>query len=86
MKFIIHRTNDWDLGWTNEVPDTKCPGAIKEKLPKHSREKVVYTIEIKSLEELMKLREDLNEPLIIFNGNDYGFSLPVLEIYDGWRE
>ena len=33
MKFIIHRTNDWDRA--NENPDPKCPGAIKEKLPKH---------------------------------------------------
>ena len=84
MKFIIHRTNDW--GRTNETPDPKCPSTIKEKLPCYSREKEVYTIEIKSLEELMKLREDLNEPLIIFDGDDYGFSLTVLEIYDTWRE
>ena len=84
MKFIIHRTNDW--GWTNDNPDPKCPGTIKEKLPKHNWEEEVYTIEINSLEELMKLKEDLNEPLIIFDGNDYDFSLPILEIYDGWRE
>ena len=84
MKYIIHRTNDWSR--INENPDPKCPGAIKEKLPKYHWEEEVYTIEINSLEELMKLREDLNEPLIIFDGNDYGFSLPVLEIYDGWRE
>lgn len=84
MKFIIHRTNDWVL--INESSDPKCPSAIKEKLPCYRSEREVYTIEIKSLEELMKLREDLDEPLIICDGNDYGFSLPVLEIYDSWRK
>ena len=84
MKFIIHRTSDWVL--TNESSDPKCPGAIKEKLPCYRSEREIYTIEIKSLEELMKLKEDLNEALIISNGNYYGFSLPVLEIYDKLRE
>lgn len=84
MKFIIHRTND--LNYPIEQCDLKCPGTIKEEVTWYSRKREIHTIEINSLEELMKLREDLDEPLIIFNGNDYGFSLPILEIYDGWRE
>lgn len=84
MKYIIHRTNDWWGG--NDAPDPKCPNAVMEELPKYNRKVKVYTIEIDTLEELHKLQKDLGEPIIIFDGDDYDFSLPVLEIYDGWRE
>lgn len=84
MKFIIYRTNEWY--WDGNTPNPECPGTIQETLPKYGKDTKVYTIEINTLEELIKLKKDLNEPLIIFDGDDYGFSLPVLEIYDTYRE
>ena len=84
MKYIVYRTNEWY--WEGETPNPKCPGAVQEILPKHGKDIKAYTIEINTLEELMKLKKDLNEPLIIFDGTDYGFNLPVLEIYDTYRE
>ena len=51
----------------------------------------VYNIEINSIEELLKLKELINEQLILCSGSDYWFlncknKDVVIEIYDTWRE
>ena len=51
----------------------------------------VYNIEINSIEELLKLKELINEKLILCSGSDFWFLNCknkdfVIEIYDDWRE
>ena len=51
----------------------------------------VYNIEINSIEELLKLKELVNEKLILCSGSEFWFfnckkKDVVIEIYDDWRE
>ena len=51
----------------------------------------VYNIEINYIEELLKLKELLNEKLVLCSGSDFWFlncknKDVVIEIYDDWRE
>lgn len=52
----------------------------------------LYTIEIKSIEELLKFKEDIEEPIIIYSLDSYTKQyLPEevkysIEIYDTYRE
>ena len=55
------------------------------KIKKHT----YYTIEIGSQEELHQLINDVESPLIFFDSaNLYGkeLDMPMIEIYDGYRE
>lgn len=51
----------------------------------------IYNIEINSIEELLKLKELVNEQLVLCEGSDFNFlnfktKDVVIEIYDDWRE
>lgn len=55
---------------------------MKFELTKTSDYKYKEIVEIGSLEDLVKMA--LSVKIIVIN--DGGESMPVLEIYDGWRE
>lgn len=46
-------------------------------------QKYIWTVEINSLEDLMKLKEEVKNDLIILDAEN---GLPVIEIYDSYRE
>jgi len=51
----------------------------------------IWTINIKNLEELLKLQKEINKKIIILDqDDDWRFEkplpLPYIEIYDDWRE
>ena len=77
MKFQIERTSDW-IG--EKLP---CEGAVLMK-EGTSTDLPVYTIDIESLEDLVKLTEKEDEISIKKSYEDGG--LPVIEIYDTYRE
>ena len=78
----------------SESLENKYPKIFEEfnvkRINKKSDDKV-YNIEINSIEELLKLKELLNEKLILCSGSDFWFlncknKDVVIEIYDDWRE
>lgn len=77
MKFQIERTSDW-IG--EKLP---CEGAVLMKAGTSTTDPV-YTIDIESVEDLVKLMEKEGEIIIKANYKDGG--LPVIEIYDTYRE
>ena len=79
MKFNIERTSD-AFGDTKPIPYAVCESeGYNEFNGLYER---IYTIEINTLEELMKLIE--KEGQIVISPNSKG--LPTIEIYDDWRE
>ena len=77
MKFQIERTSDW-IG--EKLP---CEGAVLMRKGT-SIVDPVYIIDIASLEDLVKLMEKKGEIIIKEGYKDGG--LPVIEIYDTYRE
>jgi hypothetical protein len=73
MKFYIERTSDYGAKPTADAVYVETDGDFGYKM---------YTIEIRTLEELMKLIE--KEGQIVISPNSKG--LPTIEIYDDWRE
>ena len=77
-----------------ESLENKYPKIFEEFKVKRINKKSyynVYNIEINSLEELLKLKELVNENFILCNGSDFWFlnckkKDVVIEIYDDWRE
>ena len=80
MKFNVTRTSYW------AGEDPVCPGEKKERVPKNGRLKETYTVEINTMEELLQLVKKVGNPIIVFKESGWGFELPELEIYDGYRE
>ena len=80
MEFRIRRTSSW---FADEKP---CEGAFLHRVEKDPgyKDRKVWHIRIESLEELQKLSEKLDEPLIIGGRDEDGF--PLIEIYDDYRE
>ena len=77
MRFQIERTSDW-IG--EKLP---CEGAVLMRKGT-SIVDPVYIIDIASLEDLVKLTEKEGE--IIIKEDYKGVELPVIEIYDTYRE
>ena len=77
MKFQIERTSDW-IG--EKLP---CEGAVLMRKGT-SIVDPVYIINIDSMEDLVKLMEKEGE--IIIKEGYKGVELPVIEIYDTYRE
>ena len=77
MRFQIERTSDW-IG--EKLP---CEGAVLMRKGT-SFVDTVYIIDIASLEDLVKLTEKEGE--IIIKEDYKGVELPVIEIYDTYRE
>ncbi len=77
MRFQIERTSDW----IGEKPP--CEGAVLMRKGT-SIVDPVYIIDIASLEDLVKLMEKEGE--IIIKEGYKGVELPVIEIYDTYRE
>ena len=77
MKFLINRTSDW----TNNPPP--CEGAVLEGKMGGFDEQNEYSIEIGTIEELLALMNKVKQPLIIDRTKD---GVPLIEIYDTWRE
>ena len=78
MTFEIERTSDWDAS------KTPCEGAVlahEETATDYAR----YHIEIESLEDLVALMKREGE-IIIREGGYKEDGLPVIEIYDTYRE
>lgn len=75
MKFQVERTSDW-IG--EKLP---CEGAVLMRKGT-SIVDPVYIIDIASLEDLVKLMEKEGEIIIGYKGVE----LPVIEIYDTYRE
>ena len=80
MKYVVTRSNCYP----GENPE--CPGAQKELIPKDGNLSEAYTIEVNSLEELHQLGNKVKHPIIVFTNPCWGFDIPELEIYDGYRE
>jgi hypothetical protein len=80
MKFVVTRSG----GYPNENPS--CPNAQKELVSKDNQLSEAYTVDISSLEELTALSEKLGHPIIVFTESGWGFDIPEIEIYDGYRE
>lgn len=79
MKFEIERTSFW---YKDEMKEP-CEGAVLMKAGTSTTDPV-YTIDIASLEDLVKLME--KEGKIIIKEGYKGVELPVIEIYDTYRE
>lgn len=77
MKFQIERTSDW-IG--EKLP---CEGAVLMK-EGTSTDLPVYVINIESVEDLVELMKKEGE--IIIKESYEGVGLPVIEIYDTYRE
>ena len=77
MKFQIERTSDW-IG--EKLP---CEGAVLMKEGTSTTDPV-YTIDIESVEDLVELMKREGE-IIIKESYEDG-ELPVIEIYDTYRE
>ena len=78
MTFAIERTSDW------EVMKKPCDGAVLVR-EDTAHTYPLYHIEIGSLEALVELMKREGEIIIKEGGyNDDG--LPVIEIYDTYRE
>jgi hypothetical protein len=79
MKFTVTRSSIWC------EDDPKCPGVQKELIEKEGELIEAYTIDINTLDELLKLIKDVGHSIIVFE-HGYVSPLPELEIYDGYRE
>lgn len=79
MKFAVTRSNGL-------FDDPKCPGAEKEIIEKYGTLEEAYTIEINTMEEFLQLVKKVKHPIIVFDASDWGYNIPELEIYDGYRE
>lgn len=77
MKFLINRTSDW----TSNPPP--CEGAVLEGKIDETLDLNEYSIEIGTIEELLALMDKVKQPLIIDRTKD---GVPLIEIYDTWRE
>lgn len=78
MKFTIERTSDYD----GIMKPSKNAVLSKEK---SSFDTNVWEIEIESLEELIKLKEEVKYPIIIKNPC-FIEGQNEIEIYDDYRE
>ena len=80
MKYVITRSNRYF------DEDPKCPNAQKEIVPMDGVLVEAYTININTMEELHQLIEKVGHPIVVFFKSNWGFDIPELEIYDGYRE
>ena len=86
MKYVVTRTSVW------LEEDPGVPGTQKElvtfSLKGKDELREAWTVEINTLEEMHKLMFEVGEPIILFNYIEgrYGYTLPMLEIYDDYRE
>ena len=81
MKFRVSRTSNYRA---DEKPCEKAYGGTPMKDDEH---KLVWFIDIGSLEELLLLREELREDLIIGIAWEEELNqMPEIEIYDDYRE
>ena len=80
MKYVVTRTCTW---WSE---NPQCPNAKKEMVQKDGKLVEAYTIELNTLEELDNLSKEVDNPIIVFAESEWGFDIPELEIYDGYRE
>lgn len=78
MKYIVTRTSQYDNPY--------CPNAQKEIVSRNGILEEAYTVEINSLEELHKLIDSVEYPIVLFTKVGWGYDLPKLEIYDDYRE
>ena len=80
MKFRIKRTSDW---FSEERP---CAGA--KFISEDDDGRKLWTIEINTIEELLTLREQIGEDLILgWTSNDEPEDIMgAIEIYDSYRE
>ena len=87
MIFKLKNVNDDSL-------ENKYPKIFEEfnvKLFYNESDYKVYNIEINSIEELLKLKELVNVPLVLCKSSGLGFSNDknidvLIEIYDDYRE
>lgn len=75
MKFEIYRTSDW----CRENPPCEGAKLVSAGSAVHD---AVYEIEIETLEQLLKLMQAVEAPIIIMGNYDE----PAIEIYDDYRE
>ena len=80
MKYVVTRSN------YSPRENPKCPGTQKEMVSKNGNLVEAYTIELNSLEELSALSEKVESPIMVYSESWYGFDIPELEIYNGYRE
>lgn len=78
MRVKISRSWDTDIMLYSEILNK-----YKLETKKVDEYYTYHTIEISSLEELLKLRQELTEDIILTFEDDCNISL---EIYDTWRE
>ena len=80
MKFIVTRSNVFP------GDNPKCPGIEKELVERDGDLEEGYTIEINTIEELLQFSKKIEYPIIVFDPSAWGYAIPELEIYDGYRE
>jgi len=80
MKYLVTRTSCW---WDK---NPQCPNAQKEMVQMNGKLVEAYTIELNTIEELYNLSKEVDNPIIVFTESGWGFDIPELEIYDGYRE
>jgi len=78
MKVKISRSWDTDITIYSKVLDK-----YEFSTTKVDEYNTYHTIELNSLGDLLKLRQELTEDIILTFEDDYNISL---EIYDTWRE
>lgn len=87
MKFVVHRT----YGWIDS-DDPPCEGAKREIIECKTGKRKLWTIEINTIEELLKLINDektdgLYDGIVVNTPETDGYTgYPMIEIYDGYRE
>lgn len=81
MKFQVTRTSDW----ANSAPP--CEGATLAHRHVGDLDEDIYTIEIESLEDLVRFKEKVGKEIIITTPRRMHYISPLeIEIYDDYRE
>lgn len=80
MTFLIRKTSDYD---DNNKP-CKNATVMEEGRNEYGWKYILWKVEIESLEDLMQLIVETKNPLVIFGEDDK--SIPLIEIYDDYRE
>lgn len=82
MKFRIKRTSDFFA-----VENKPSKNAYGGKPLKEDSDKHIWYIDINTVEDLIQLRDEVEEPLIINTAwEDELNGMPEIEIYDDYRE
>lgn len=83
MKFFIHRTSEFNS-------QDACPyeGATQEDFvyPNTQKPGRFWTIRLNTVKDLLNLCDQTETEVIISRAKGYSHGLPIIEIYDAYRE